>query len=106
MTIAYRFCTHCLANFCDNVSKEQKIARVFLPTIDDLMRDHFMYVEFENEVLQDLLGDDRATNVDITEYAESLHVQKGHFPTEEDQAVISEIYQYTTPQHDLSRLSS
>ncbi len=106
MDIAYRFCTHCLSNFCSNVSQTQEKVRVFLPTIDDLMRDHFMYVEFENNVLQNLLNDQQAKNIDISEYAEILHIQQGHFPTQEDQDVISEIYQYTSPQHDLSRLSS
>ncbi len=107
MNISCRFCTCCLKKFFPkkDVANDENV-RLFLPTLDSLMRPHFMYVEFENDVLNDLLKQEKPVSVDIAEAARILHVQKGDYPTEEDQNVIAEIYHYASAEHDFTRLAS
>lgn len=108
MSISFRFCTGCLLKFCSHLSYSNAPDKVrfFVPTIDHLMREHFIYLEIKQSVLTQLLQKDEPISVDLSEFAEILHIQRGEWPSTQDQETIEEIYNHTTAEYNLTRLAS
>lgn len=108
MDVSFSFCTGCLLKFCSHLSfgnSSDKI-RFFVPTIDYLMREHFIYLEINQTTLTKLLQREDPISVDISKIAQILHVQRGEWPSTQDRETIEQIYQYITSENDLTRLAS
>ncbi len=108
MDVSFRFCTGCLLKFCSHLSysNTNQAVRFFVPTIDYLMREHFIYLEIEQPILTKLLQREDPISIDLKNIAKILHVQKGEWPSTQDREAIEHIYQHITPQNDLTRLAS
>lgn len=108
MDVSFRFCTGCLLKFCSHLSysNANEAVRFFVPTIDHLMREHFIYLEIKQTILTKLLQRDDPISVDLSEIAQILHIQRGEWPTSQDRETIEQIYQHITPENDLTRLAS
>ncbi|PCI57012.1 MAG: hypothetical protein COB36_01720 [Alphaproteobacteria bacterium] len=70
------------------------------------MRDHFIYLEIKQSVLSQLLQRETPISVDLSEFAEILHIQRGEWPSAQDQETIEQIYNHTTDEHNMTRLAS
>ena len=104
MDVSLSYCVNCLKKFIPDFNEEtQDSLYFFTPTIDMYGRNHFIYVCMSAPNARHVFAGAAGNVIQLSDYANILHVEEGGWPDAERQKEIRDFYHlamnYSHAQH-------
>ena len=101
MIISLRYCSECLKDLCPNFEMQPGKFAFFVPTKDYMMRDYFVYLQIEKDVLRQIfMNASHGEIVNLCDIGTVLHIEQGLFPTSGRAKEIESFFNH--PQHHIA----